>query len=156
MRICHLCVWGTLHGDTSCCQKVMESIVLFAEWTIGRGYWNNQKDDGSHMSLGLHHCSTCTRKWKPRLCCLIVKMGASESSMLAVEEKEACFKRGPELTTELYRLKSKWTSPLILWTLLVWSHAHNCQIRRHSKGEELPGLLTVVPDCLTYRVCLYR
>jgi len=50
--------------------------------------------------------------------------------MLAVEEKEACFKRGPELTTELYR--------------------------RHSKGEELPGLLTVVPDCLTYRVCLYR
>jgi len=57
-------------------------------------------------------------------------MGASESSMLAVEEKEACFKRGPELTTELYR--------------------------RHTKGEELPGLLTVVPDCLTYRVCLYR
>jgi len=50
--------------------------------------------------------------------------------MLAVEEKEACFKRGPELTTELYR--------------------------RHMKGEELPGLLTVVPDCLTYRVCLYR
>jgi len=57
-------------------------------------------------------------------------MGASESSMLAVEEKEACFKRGPELTIELYR--------------------------RHAKGEELPGLLTVVPDCLTYRVCLYR
>jgi len=50
--------------------------------------------------------------------------------MLAVEEKEACFKRGPELTIELYR--------------------------RHAKGEELPGLLTVVPDCLTYRVCLYR
>jgi len=57
-------------------------------------------------------------------------MGASESSMLAVEERVACFKRGPELTTELYR--------------------------RHRKGEELPGLLTVVPDCLTYRTCLYR
>ena len=29
--------------------------------------------------------------------------------MLAVEEKEACFKRGPELTTELYRSESKLT-----------------------------------------------
>ena len=29
-------------------------------------------------------------------------------------------------------------------------------LRRHTRGEELPGLLTVVPDCLTSRVCLYR
>ena len=35
---------------------------------------------------------------------IIVKMGASESSMLAVEERESCFKRGPELSTDLYRL----------------------------------------------------
>ena len=75
-------------------------------------------------------------------------MGASESSMLAVEEKEACFKRGPELTTELYRSESKLTSHPGFLLLM--------QIRRHTKGEELPGLLTVVPDCLTYRVCLYR
>ena len=31
-----------------------------------------------------------------------------------------------------------------------------CLLRRHTRGEELPGLLTVVPDCLTSRVCLYR
>jgi len=57
-------------------------------------------------------------------------MGASESSLLAVEERESCFKRGPELSTDLYR--------------------------RHINGDDLPGLLNVVPDCLTTRVCLYK
>ena len=34
--------------------------------------------------------------------------------MLAVEEKEACFKRGPELTIELYRFKSNLTHLILI------------------------------------------
>jgi len=56
-------------------------------------------------------------------------MGAGESSLLAVEEREACFRRGPSLSAELYE--------------------------RHKSGEAIPGLLTQVPDCLTQKVCLY-
>lgn len=48
----------------------------------------------------------------------IVTMGAGESSLLAVEERGACFKRGPDLTEDLYL--------------------------RHCQGEEVPGLLTQV------------
>ena len=84
-------------------------------------------------------------------------MGASESSMLAVEERAACFKRGPELTTELYRSEMKYRlfSTELFNSVVLLPHC-SLALRRHTKGEELPGLLTVVPDCLTYRTCLYR
>lgn len=56
-------------------------------------------------------------------------MGAGESTPLAVEERSSCFRRGPDVTAELYD--------------------------KHNQGEDIPGLLTQVPDCLTTRVSLY-
>ena len=65
---------------------------------------------------------------------MIAKMGASESSMLAVEEKAACFKRGPELTTELYRSELKSASPVLSKELF--------------NAFPLNIALVLLPDCL--------